>query len=137
MWESKTDIGGSVFDLSTSYYLVRHNKIRYQEDNEMRKRFYMDRSHEKPLPHRCTFAVWKKSMSLRYMIESLIFVIILIVFQVEISAFNQDLHLSMRELKEFDLLNEEIVAHGGTAYDPNDPHRLNQDHLLRDLKGAV
>lgn len=76
-------------------------------------------------------------MSLRYMIESLIFVIILVIFQVEISAFNTDLHVSMRELKEFDLLNKEIVAHGGTAYDPNDPHRLNSDHRLRDLKGSI
>jgi len=29
MWESKTDIGGSVFDLSTSYYLTFTNKVRY------------------------------------------------------------------------------------------------------------
>lgn len=29
MWESKTDIGGSVFDLSTCYYLTFVNKVRY------------------------------------------------------------------------------------------------------------
>ena len=40
MWESKTDIGGSVFDLSTTYYLTFTNKLRYLEDNELRKRFY-------------------------------------------------------------------------------------------------
>lgn len=40
MWESKTDIGGSVFDLSTCYYLTFTNKLRYLEDNEPRKRFY-------------------------------------------------------------------------------------------------
>ena len=40
MWESKTDIGGSVFDLSTSYYLTVTNSTNYQEDNELRKRFY-------------------------------------------------------------------------------------------------
>jgi hypothetical protein len=39
MWESKTDIGGSVFDLSTTYYLTFTNKLRYLEDNEPRNRF--------------------------------------------------------------------------------------------------
>ena len=65
-------------------------------------------------------------MSLRYFIEASIFVIILFVFQYEISSFNKDLHLAMRELKEFEILNEEIILHGGTPYDPNDPHRLNE-----------
>jgi len=47
MWESKTDIGGSVFDLSTSYYLTFQNKVRYQEDNELGKRFYLEHAKTK------------------------------------------------------------------------------------------
>ena len=124
MWESKTDIGGSVFDLSTSYYLLNVNQLRYQEDNELRKRFYMPRGNERPMPHRCTLAVWKKSMSLRYSIEAIIFFLLLFIFQFEMSQFNKDLHLSMRELKEFNILNNEIVAKGGSLYDPNDPDRI-------------
>jgi len=42
MWESKTDVGGSMFDLSTSFYLTFANKLRYLEDNEPRNRFYSD-----------------------------------------------------------------------------------------------
>jgi len=55
-------------------------------------------------------------MSLRYAIESLIFFVILLIFQFEISAFNKDLHLSIQEIEEFKQLNEEIVKHGGLLY---------------------
>ena len=52
MWRSKTDIGGSVFDLATSYDLTVVNQLDYQEDNELRKRFYRERKgQEKPMPH--------------------------------------------------------------------------------------
>ena len=40
LWESKTDIGGSVFDLATSYELTFTNKLENGEDNEERRRFY-------------------------------------------------------------------------------------------------
>ena len=134
MWESKTDIGGSVFDLSTCHYLTFVNKLRYLEDNEPRRRFYEPKDAKyKPLPHRFTLAVWKKSMSLRYMIEAFIFFVILLIFQYEVSGFNRDIHISIRELHEFDLLNKEILAHGGTLYDPDDPHRLiNANHDASD-----
>ena len=42
MWESKTDIGGSVFDLSTSYYLLFNNSLNFKEDSEQRHRFYVN-----------------------------------------------------------------------------------------------
>ena len=51
MWESKTDIGGSVFDLSTSYYLINKNKLLSQEDGELRRRFYRCHTDEQLLPH--------------------------------------------------------------------------------------
>ena len=128
MWESKTDIGGSVFDLSTSYYLCCKSKLHYKEDGELRNRFYLKKNYEGVLPHRCTFAVWKKSMMLRYLIEAFIYFTILLVFQYEISAFNKDLHLAMRELKEFNLLHDEIISKGGTPFDPENP--LANRHLL-------
>ena len=61
------------------------------------------------MPHRLTFAVWKKSMSLRFAFESLIFFAVLIVFQYDISLFNKDLHLSMQELRSFNLFKVEII----------------------------
>lgn len=53
MWESKTDIGGSIFDLATSYDLTFVNKLEYREDSELRQRFNQPRkdTDEKPLPH--------------------------------------------------------------------------------------
>lgn len=36
----------------------------------------------------------------------------------------------MREINEFELLNKEIVAHGGIPYDPDDPEGINRLLLL-------
>jgi len=110
MWESKADVGGSLFELSTSYYLVSENQLTFREDNEVRKRFYLNRKNERPLPHRFTFAVWKKSMSLRYFIESLIFFGCLLFFQYFVSDFNKKLSLSIREIKEFEGISDAILA---------------------------
>ena len=133
MWESKTDIGGSMFDLSSTYYLLFTNRVNYQEDNEIRRRFYQPRNpDERPMPHGLTYAVWKKSMSLRYAIESVIFLAVLCIFQYEISLFNKDLHLAMRELHEFELINDEIVIHGGLRYDPENPWDLHE--ILRSVQ---
>ena len=82
MGASKTDIGASVFDLSTSYYLVTKNKLHSQEDGELRRRFYRGRSKEKLLPQAYTLSVWRKSMNLRYLIEVALFFGMLIYFQV-------------------------------------------------------
>ena len=43
LWQSDTDIGGSIFDLATSYDLTFTNKLKYREDNEFRRRFYQPR----------------------------------------------------------------------------------------------
>ena len=81
MWESKTNIGGSVFDLATSYDLLFANKINDEEDLESSKRFYKLRDkEEKPEPHRFSYVVWKRSISLRYFIETLLFMAIVIIF---------------------------------------------------------
>ena len=68
-------------------------------------------------------------MNLRYLIEGIIYSTILLVFQYEISAFNKDLHLSIRELHEFNLLGDLITERGGTPYDPENPHA--NKHLLQ------
>ena len=117
MWRSKTDIGGSVFDLATSYDLTVVNQLDYQEDNELRKRFYRERKgQEKPMPHQFNIQVWKRSMSLRYLIETFVFFGLMAFFQYEISRFNKDLHISIDEYKRFRELEDEIVARGGLTY---------------------
>lgn len=69
-----------MFDLSSSYYLCCKNKLHYKEDSELRNRFYLKKNYEGVLPHRYTFAVWKKSMMLRYLIEAFIYFTVLLVF---------------------------------------------------------
>lgn len=80
LWESKTDIGGSIFDLATSYELVLHNKIENKEDREQMRRFNVARDLKHTKPHKCQFIVWMRSLSLRYLIEAGIFMVILIIF---------------------------------------------------------
>jgi len=60
-------------------------------------------------------------MNLRYAIESLIFFVLLIGFQYEISTFNKALHLSIADIEEFELLKQLIVSKGGNPFDPENP----------------
>ena len=55
-------------------------------------------------------------MSLRYLIEAIIFFALMAVFQYEISRFNKDLHISIDEYNRFKELEHEIVARGGLTY---------------------
>jgi hypothetical protein len=102
MWDSNTDIGGSVFDLATSYDLLFANNLNDEVDSERRKRFHKKRDkEEKPEPHLFSYVVWKKSISLRYFFEVFLFFALVILFQYEVSAFNKDLHVSIDELTHF------------------------------------
>ena len=59
IWESKTDISGSIFDMATSYDLCFKNKMRYMEDHEKHNRFYESRDHLiGAKPHALSFVVW-------------------------------------------------------------------------------
>lgn len=55
-------------------------------------------------------------MSLRYLIETVVFFLIMITFQKEISNFNQDLHLSIEEYQYFKDLQAAIKDRGGRTY---------------------
>ena len=68
---------------------------------------------DKPNPHSLSFVVWKKSMNLRHLIEIIIFFLLLIVFQYEVSLLNTDLHISIDELVIFRKVEAEIVQRGG------------------------
>ena len=60
------------------------------------------------MPHQFNIQVWKQSMSLRYLIETVIFFGLMAVFQFEVSSFNKDLHISIDEYNRFKELEEEI-----------------------------
>lgn len=105
LWNSKTDVGGSLFEMSTSYDLCCRNKLRYLEDKERRGRFYEPREITYATKdHRFGFNVWKRSLSLRYLIESLIFFIAMAIFQSEISNFNSNLQLTIIEVYMYQTL---------------------------------
>ena len=117
LWNSKADVGGSLFEMSTSFDLCCRNKLRFKEDTERSKRFYEPREigyNTKAHPY--AYNVWKRSLSLRYLIEAAIFFILMIILQVEVSAFNQNLHLDIVKLIMYNTLEDEIVARGGTTY---------------------
>ena len=68
------------------------------------------------MPHQFNIQVWKYSMSLRYLIETVIFFMLMIVFQYEISSFNQDLHLSIVEYERFKELQLELKDRGELTF---------------------
>ena len=63
-------------------------------------------------------------MNLRYLIESAIFFMAMIIFQIEVSAFNKDLHISVAEVQIYSVIKEEIIARGGSPYDGDSHHIL-------------
>ena len=73
--------------------------------------------------------MWKRSVSLRYLIESLLFLILLIVFQYEVSKFNVDLHLSIVEVTVYQSLQDELAAKTQTVkiHHENDDRHLNSE----------
>ena len=79
------------------------------------------------MPHQFNIQVWKQSMSLRYLIETVIFFGLMAVFQFEVSSFNKDLHISIDEYNRFKELEEEIEARGGLTY--RESHSGDEHHL--------
>lgn len=116
-WNSKADIGGSLFEMSTSFELFCRNKLRYREDSEKKKRFYHTREiNYNTKAHPFAYNVWKRSLSLRYLIEAAMFFIAMLIFQNEVSSFNQNLHLDIVKVAMYNSLEDEIVSRGGKHY---------------------
>ena len=119
MWHSKTDISGSIFELASCYTLCfRNDMIQNKADTEVRLRFKCgsgdsDVGGYKPMPHYLTKQVWLRSMSVRYLLETLVFFALVAVYQYEVSLFNKDLHLSIDELAHYRALESEIGSRNG------------------------
>ena len=58
IWESKTDIGGSIFDLASNFRLACRSNLKDKQDHEIATRFYTARNLKRFKPHRCQFVVW-------------------------------------------------------------------------------
>ena len=81
-------------DNSSCWTILRFGDLSYDEDFEFRYRFYVDRTSTTSTirPHILTFRVWCESIKLRYFIEMIVYLGILIGFQQYISAYNNDLN---------------------------------------------
>ena len=109
LWNGEADILSTPFELATSYDLTFNNSLSYKEDRERKSRFYVPRDFNKDIkPHSCSFSVWKRSLSLRYGIEALIYIVIMLVFQLQVSSFNTDLQTSALEITLEKAMREEI-----------------------------
>lgn len=80
MWEGSIDRGGSFFGLSTCYDIIRKANPSYRKDYERTHRFSCNRDVMRKRHHQFTFRVYLKSMNLRYKIELLIFILMMIGF---------------------------------------------------------
>ena len=94
IWSSKIDVSGTIMDNSSCWTILRYGHLNYDEDFEFRYRFYVDRASTRSTirPHILTFRVWCESIKLRYFIEMLVYLGMLIGFQQYISAYNNDLN---------------------------------------------
>ena len=84
MWDGSIDTGGSFFELSTCYNLLRKAAPSYLKDYERTHRFRLKRDLSKKRHHPYTFRVYLKSMSLRYKIELLMIIAVMAVFMIGI-----------------------------------------------------
>ena len=58
-WSSKVDVSGSIFENSTSYYILKFGNNKFTEDYEIQRRFYQKRDLEEDVrPHAFAFRVW-------------------------------------------------------------------------------
>ena len=79
-------------------------------------------------------------MNLRYLMESALFFIAMIIFQIEVSTINKDLHISVAEVKIYQLMKDEIVAKGGDIYhytEVEGAHHLLMRYLASDSHGST
>jgi len=106
-WNSNVDVTGRFFDSSTPFKIFKLSNFAYSKDQEAAHRFYLPRTNDLTRPHLLQFEVWKRSMSVRYMLELAIFISVALFFQFEITAFNQNLHL-MNKYREATKLHEEL-----------------------------
>ena len=60
--------------------------------------------------------VWERSISLRYIIEMIVFFGLMLFFQYEISLFNKDLHVSIEEVTHFKALEHELESRNLPTY---------------------
>ena len=88
-WNSKVDTCGSFLENSIPYKILKFQKFGYKEDlEEARMRFYHSRDiHHDVRPHMLTLRVWFQSMSIRYRIEMIFFILCTLAFQFYIGLF--------------------------------------------------
>ena len=118
MWQGKSEAGGSVFSMSTSYQLLFRNEIRFKEDRESRRlRFYKHRTIDSNTKsHSVTFQIWQHSNSLRYFIETVLFFGLVCYFQHTAAAFNRSLSDDVQQVTNYHALAAKIVEMGGTPH---------------------
>lgn len=84
-WSSDIDTSGSFFQASTAYQLW--NNKEEDEDEELNLRFYKPRDIKTYSAHPYTLRVYLKSMQTRYFIELALFLMLAILFQIQIGNF--------------------------------------------------
>jgi hypothetical protein len=103
LWVTDIDTSGSWLDQSSSYTLLRDP----QKEHEMR--FYRDRSLSTTRAHFFIFENWKRSIRVRYRIESFIYLVLSLLLQYYmIGTFSliRNIRISIVLLREAIALNE-------------------------------
>lgn len=80
MWECSIDNHGSIFATSTCFNILKRVNFSYKKDYERNQRF-KTRNVDKIRHHSLTYMSFIKSMSLRYRVELLIFIVVMFLYQ--------------------------------------------------------
>ena len=89
IWETNIDHNGSVLSTSTCWNILKKLSSRFEKDYERNHRLSKKRDLDKIEMHSLNFMVYIKSMHLRYHIELMLFVVLMILFQKEVIVFAQ------------------------------------------------
>ena len=88
------------------------------------------------MPHQFTIQVWKKSMGLRNIIDTILFFALMTFFQYEISLFNRDLHITINEVAEFKALEKELEARDEPLYKDRHKGEYHRNRMLGGGEGG-
>ena len=117
-WSSRVDISGYFFENSKAFNYLLFDELESGEADDLSLLFkstFRSRDLDKEArPHNMSYIVWNESMSLRYFVEMVLFIVQVLFFQLYITQFNTDMHkltVDVEKLLELGVFAEDDAGH--------------------------
>ena len=120
-WNSKVDACGSILENSVPYTILKFQRTNHKEDlEEKRMRFYHKRDiFDDVRPHMWTYRVWFQSMSMRYKIEMIFFILCTLAFQFYIGLFVDELNEMRCTIEQLNVLDPVKILKENPTFCPD------------------